>query len=978
MTLPLATVSPNSRNVAADYRYILAASRIAESQQYADRSPLLLNNTNLELYGNGRVYPNTNYPFVEVSRVTIGTARVGFSFDRQMLTLNSVPRQGSLVQVEGWFGFGDFVPHTLAARMPQNSTDVPEGWLVGQVYRVEQELIIVTPEGLFREAPVGHEAGADAWLIRPPADLSVAVAATALELRRKEAVPDSQDFPDDEGFIDPTIAGVFMRYRRSSMLGLTRVGTSSVSAATANTGGLDSAQVQQIVRELVDNWALVLDKDPIPVAKLSNIPSINRDAIVRVSAIGTTLSFYDADGDETEVTIDAVDRATVIVEIENRVQPWARDTTTAIPADKLTNAPSSGGTGFTQPQIEAIIDSNEGQVSDREFRQSMRRSRALAVNQNFRQAASQAATELPSKPELPDNLPDSKITVSVTGDLTASQTFNLSQLLIHPTVSPGDTLSSRNAIVFGQSGNTIQVGRRSNGEFLVAAENIGDYVVNISVSEIDLAGWARLSSTELIPEDKLPAGSGGAGTPGPAGPRGPKGDKGDKGDPGNDGSPGAQGNPGPQGQKGDKGDPGDTGPQGPAGTSGLTADEVDKIQELDQAISGDGWSSNVMTMGLSDQLQSTAPTSIPGTLTYSRTTYIQGPRQTNYYAIVRVLLASKHNLDQFRVRVHTSTNAFHSTVLLSAATHIADDATWAYYATPLADVPAGASVTIEGFSPLTLDYNKIKFINFPHNVELQDGEAQGFSYVGSSARSSQAAPNYFTTNIDLDDRSHGTVDYEIRSSLIATASNVGFDSAGLQNTIRSGIFAVSDVLAADAYNINQTNGVELFTQDIYRQSTVTARITWYAVRDGNNILAYYFTITQVADTSATWSIQNHIVAIYKPSDSSAGAAAPALPRADFTPVVASRTGNSATSIGVIANGRIGFSSPTAQNGYSATTSGRIRVPAAGTYQIEAAFEFELTGTFTGGSRFLPPCSCPIAVCCCRVYRSTVYLPSRNI
>ena len=379
----------------------------------------------------------------------------------------------------------------------------------------------------------------------------------------------------------------------------------------------------------------------------------------------------------------------------------------------------------------------------------------------------------------------------------------------------------------------------------------------------------------------------------------------------------------------------------------------DKLQELDGGITGDGWNQDIANTGLSDMLQATAPTSIPQTLTYTRTTFDQGPRQTNYWVVSRILKTDRVNAALYRVRVHTATGAFVHEILLSNSTHVADGTRWSYYASQFADIPSGAAVTIEHFNPLELDANKIHIINQRHIINLQDAIGAGLSDTGAGFPKTVAgAPVAFSGNeIDLTEYTHGFAHYDITMHIITRSANdVGFDSAGLTSVINNGSFALSDVIAASAYDGSTPStfeGVELFSQDVYKGSTVIRRIVWYAVKTSDNKLRYYYVDNFVTDTASTFAFQTKIVAVLIPNDSIARSDVPAAARVSPREIECALT---VASRPIEFSGDVvcGLASPTVTAGttFGSVNSNVLTLPDAGVYDFY--FDVDITNGATGG------------------------------
>ena len=135
----------------------------------------------------------------------------------------------------------------------------------------------------------------------------------------------------------------------------------------------------------------------------------------------------------------------------------------------------------------------------------------------------------------------------------------------------------------------------------------------------------------------------------------------------------------------------------------------DKLQEIDEAITGDGWDQDQTNGQVSSATAASQGSTIPTTLTYDKSTYEQSPRVTNYYVQVRVLVAQKTELANWRISLE-ETDQPRQNFVGTAWTHIGDQAGWAYYEQQIADLPVGVHVNIETFDPLSLDTGKIELL----------------------------------------------------------------------------------------------------------------------------------------------------------------------------------------------------------------------------------------------------------------------------
>ena len=164
--------------------------------------------------------------------------------------------------------------------------------------------------------------------------------------------------------------------------------------------GLTQGEVDGRVRALVDDWAEAGNASQIPDGK---IPT----SIARDSEIPTTS------------TIDSRADARIVAGVQN----WARDTTTAIPANKLSNAPSGGG-GLTQSQVDgrvrAIVENfaevgNNAQIPDSKIPSSIARDSEIPSNSAIDGRARALIADWAEQGNASD-IPDSKIPSSIARD----------------------------------------------------------------------------------------------------------------------------------------------------------------------------------------------------------------------------------------------------------------------------------------------------------------------------------------------------------------------------------------------------------------------------------------------------------------------------------------------------------------------------------------------------------------------------------
>ena len=215
-----------------------------------------------------------------------------------------------------------------------------------------------------------------------------------------------------------------------------------------------------------------------------------------------------------------IDRDAVIAIINDLLPTWVTMTIVPIPAGKLINAPSGGmgsGTGATPAQVALIVEALTRIQSLEQFETALRAAGSFNHPRLlFNVAIAQAAYRTSGNLQWPADDSDQQIRISVNpspSGTTATHEFDLTTLLALPSVSPSTQLTSSNALTFKPSDDseTYYIGRSGN-EILFTAGSVGSYYVALTDTEIDLADWARASSSALIPANKLtnaPSGTGG-------------------------------------------------------------------------------------------------------------------------------------------------------------------------------------------------------------------------------------------------------------------------------------------------------------------------------------------------------------------------------------------------------------------------------------------------------------------------------------
>ena len=243
--------------------------------------------------------------------------------------------------------------------------------------------------------------------------------------------------------------------------------------------GMTTAQIQA----LFSIWARAGDTSTLPVAK---IPSLPASKITGLSSGGLTQS-----------------------QVTALILAWARaGNTDTIPIAKIPDLPStkitglpSGGTGSLSADDRALLDSFVYTYT-------------LVTRQTVRLQSSDPRGASTTRP-LSDLPPSSSATLTITiyrfGNSIGTHDIVLSELYTKPIQQPPYDRTvfqqSANSISFGPfAGITFYIGRGSGNGILFSASIRTAFEIEITSSQTDLQAWARVSSSDTIPRDKITAG----------------------------------------------------------------------------------------------------------------------------------------------------------------------------------------------------------------------------------------------------------------------------------------------------------------------------------------------------------------------------------------------------------------------------------------------------------------------------------------
>ena len=132
-----------------------------------------------------------------------------------------------------------------------------------------------------------------------------------------------------------------------------------------------------------------------------------------------------------------------------------------------------------------------------------------------------------------------------------------------------------------------------------------------------------------------------------------------------------------------------------------------KHEEIIDAFDGEGWG---YAGGVTDPRSTPAGVNDVTGLTFTDGSYVQGPRQTNYWIVIRIPVGEKTNLAKWRL--NASDTGRQNEIAATSWTYItnADTTQYAYYQHQIADLPSGATVGAQQESPFELDTNRVEII----------------------------------------------------------------------------------------------------------------------------------------------------------------------------------------------------------------------------------------------------------------------------
>ena len=198
-----------------------------------------------------------------------------------------------------------------------------------------------------------------------------------------------------------------------------------------------------------------------------------------------------------------VDEEAVEAIVRRLVADWAEQGNAEdIPLDKLGNAPSGGGGGLSQAQVQQIAEDAPTAVAARELEANLRYTRDWFAQRNIRLSRTNAFASLGSPTTINAPRGDEKVIITIGSDTI---TLNRQLLTQHGTVTLDDSPSSSNAAVFRLGAATYWLANLPRQHLAIASDTAGQLMgIRIQHSYIDLEAFARQSSATKLPKAKLP------------------------------------------------------------------------------------------------------------------------------------------------------------------------------------------------------------------------------------------------------------------------------------------------------------------------------------------------------------------------------------------------------------------------------------------------------------------------------------------
>ena len=471
-------------------------------------------------------------------------------------------------------------------------------------------------------------------------------------------------------------------------------------------------------------------------------------------------------------------------QITEDVEGWAlKDTTTQIPANRLQNAPSSSG-GRTEAQVNKQIEDNPKILELEEFEDALRKNSNIIANYRITQATSNASTRI-GNVLLPSAEAERELIITVTDSnaVSATQTFDLSEIRNKPAITSGDQLSASNAVTFEGGGNNYYIAHSGgNNQLFFASDNIGSYNVTVTDSRVNVTDFVR-----DLPASRVTGLEGGGQT--------------------------AQQVSDAIQTHANLPNVHHTPPE-----DEFTQAQRHKILEVAAAFDDGGWGT-LNGAEIASTTSSSRPTASQiQLLTFAATRTNPSPAAAGQYVSFRVPIAKKGEADAGKVRVaeygtEGDWSGPEGTGESTADSWVVSTATHAYYAVLIADLAADEILRVQELDPFELDPRYVqqqRFISATHR--LADRESQGIPITSAASPNRSALYGTPDETYTIGTK-EGRVDVRVEWSILGGVNMQLGDS-----TTDSEFVFLSDITASTAYAATGDVGIKMSTVELQNSS----------------------------------------------------------------------------------------------------------------------------------------------------------------
>ena len=253
----------------------------------------------------------------------------------------------------------------------------------------------------------------------------------------------------------------------------------------------------------------------VPVAGMTQAQQDTLEGAVQLDSIRLSdrdIVFGTDGGTERSITTPGVEfsnQGGVLGEITQLRVTGAGQTASRVGDEGVIDIPAAtpGSGGLSGTQVDARIANNPKVQSFEHFENGLRQDTDLLTAVSFTVPAGglSAALQVGADGLVPVDENDRELIVSLPG--VAATRVQMKVFLAKVQAASAATLTDANSVSFTSGGSpsvTFRLARNPDGRFLVTADTAGTYSLTVKDSRIDLEGFARKSSTERVPDAKLP------------------------------------------------------------------------------------------------------------------------------------------------------------------------------------------------------------------------------------------------------------------------------------------------------------------------------------------------------------------------------------------------------------------------------------------------------------------------------------------